>query len=92
MNAVVFGLLGGLVTIGLSELLIRFWGSRSIHSFWKVLLTGMLLRAAWVLGLLAAVLSSGITATKPFTIALLTSYLVAQVAEGLRYQRLIRTR
>jgi len=91
MSAIFFGLLAGLATIGLSELLIRFWGSGSLHSFWKVLLLGALLRAAWVLGLLAAVLMTGIADAKPFTIALLAGYLVAQIVEGLRYQRLIRT-
>jgi hypothetical protein len=91
MSAVFIGLLAGLATMGLSELLIRFWGSGSILSFWKVLLLGVFLRAAWVLGLLAAVLSSGIVEAKPFTIALLAGYLAAQITEGLRYQRLIRT-
>jgi hypothetical protein len=91
MSAIFFGLLAGLATIGLSELLIRFWGSGSLHSFWKVLLVGAFLRAAWVLGLLAAVLMTGIADAKPFTIALLAGYLVGQITEGLRYQRLIRT-
>ena len=91
MSAIFFGLLAGLATVGLSELLIRFWGSGSLHSFWKVLLVGAALRAAWVLGLLAAVLMTGIADAKPFTIALLGSYLAAQIMEGLRYQRMIRT-
>lgn len=91
MSAFFFGLLAGLATIGLSELLIRFWGSGSLHSFWKVLLVGVFLRAVWVLGLLAAVLITEIVDAKPFTIALLAGYLAAQIMEGLRYQRLIRT-
>jgi hypothetical protein len=91
MSAIFLGLLAGLATIGLSELLIRFWGSGSLHSFWKVLLLGVFLRAAWVLGLLAAVLATGAADAKPFTIALLAGYLAAQIMEGLRYQRLIRT-
>jgi hypothetical protein len=37
------------------------------------------------------VLITGITNAKPFTIALLAGYLAAQIMEGLRYQRLIRT-
>ena len=92
MTAFVLGLLAGLATIGLSELLIKFWGSRPVHRFWKVLLVGSALRALWVLGLLAAVLTSGVLEPRPFVIALLGSYLVAQVLEGLRHQHLIRTR
>jgi hypothetical protein len=46
----------------------------------------------WILGLLAAVAVTGALDPKPFVLSLLVGYLVAQVLEGLRYQRLIRTR
>ena len=92
MNAVVLGLLGGLATIGLSEFLIRVYGTCPLPRLWKVLLAGVFLRTLWVLGLLAGALASGIREAKSFTIALLSGYIVAQIFEGLRYQRLIRTR
>jgi hypothetical protein len=92
MTAVALGLLGGLATIGVSEFLLKFWGSGSAGSVFKLLVAGMALRALWILGLLAAVVATGALDPKPFVVALLAGYLVAQVLEGLRYQRLSRTR
>ncbi len=92
MTAVAMGLLGGLATIAVSEFLLKFWGSRSVHSVWKALIAGIVLRTLWILGLLAVVVATGIWDPKPFVVSLLAGYLVAQVLEGLRYQRLIRIR
>lgn len=92
MSAAIWGLLGGLSTIGLSELLLKLWGARPVENVWKLLAAGIALRTAWILGLLAAVLLSGVLEAKPFTLALLAGYLVSQILEGLRYQRAIRTR
>ncbi len=92
MTAVALGLLGGLATIGVSECLLRFRGSGSAGGVFKLLVVGIVLRALWILGLLALVALTGIVDTKPFVVALLGGYLAAQVLEGLRYQRLIRTR
>ena len=92
MNAVVCGLLGGLATVGLSEGLLRWWGSRPVHAFWKLLLLGAALRVVWVLGLLGGVLATGILDGKLFTVALLSSYSLAQMLEALRHRNLIRSR
>jgi hypothetical protein len=87
-----FGILGGLATIAVSEVVLRFWGTSSLESVWKALITGMVVRAAWILGLLATVAATGVWSPKPFVISLLAGYLVAQVLEGVRYQRQVRTR
>lgn len=92
MNAVVCGLLGGLATAGLSEGLLRCWGSRPMNAFWKLLLLGAALRVVWVLGLLGGVLATGILDGKLFTVALLSSYFIAQMLEALRHRNLIRSR
>jgi hypothetical protein len=92
MTAVALGLLGGLATIAVSEFLLKFWGSGSAASVFRILVTGIVLRAVWIFGLLAAVAVTGALDPKPFVLSLLVGYLVAQVLEGLRYQRLIRTR
>lgn len=90
--AVLWGLLAGSATFGLSELLLKVWGDRPMKNIWKLSLAGIALRAVWILGVLAAVLSQDLLEAAPFTIALLASYLVAQVWEGFRYQRFIETR
>jgi hypothetical protein len=92
MTAMAFGLLGGLATIAVSEVVLRFWGTNSFESVWKALITGIVLRAVWILGLLGAVAATGVWDPKPFVISLLAGYLVAQVLEGVRYQRQVRTR
>ena len=87
------GLLAGLATIAISEILLRFWGtSARLESYWKLWLAGLGLRAAWILGLLALILVTRWLEPKPFTLALLGGYLAAQVLEGFRYQRFLRTR
>jgi hypothetical protein len=81
------GLLAGLATIGISELLLKIWGARPVDAVWKLTLTGIALRTVWVLGLLAAALSRGGEHRVVFVLALLAGYLVAQVWEGFRYRR-----
>ena len=46
----------------------------------------------WVLGLLGGVLATGILDGKLFTVALLSSYSLAQMLEALRHRNLIRSR
>ena len=90
--AAVWGLLCGAVTIGISELLLHCWGARPIPAFWKLSLLGVAIRTAWVLGALILVLTLTDLEPRAFTIALMATYLAAQVVEGIRYQRLIRTK
>jgi hypothetical protein len=88
MTAAIFGgLLAGLATIGISELLLKIWGSRPVEAVWKLTLTGIALRTAWVLGVLTWFLVRGGEHRGVFVPALLAGYLAAQVWEGFRYQR-----
>lgn len=88
MTAAIFGgLLAGLATIGISELLLKIWGSRPIEAVWKLTLAGIALRTAWVLGVLTLVLIRGGEHRAAFVPALLAGYLAAQVWEGFRYRR-----
>jgi hypothetical protein len=85
--AILGGLLAGLATIGISELLLKIWGSRPAGAIWKLTLTGIALRTVWVLGVLTVALIGGWEHRVAFIPALLAGYLVAQVWEGFRYQR-----
>jgi hypothetical protein len=88
MTAAIFGgLLAGLATIGISELLLKIWGSRPVETVWKLTLAGVGLRTVWVLGVLTVVLINGGEQRGVFVPALLAGYLAAQVWEGFRYQR-----
>jgi hypothetical protein len=87
--AIVGGLLAGLATIGISELLLKIWGSRPVEAVWKLTLAGIALRAIWVLGVLTLVLLRGGGHRIAFIPALLAGYLAAQVWEGFRYRRVM---
>ena len=87
--AILGGLLAGLTTIGISELLLKFWGSNPVAAVWKLTLLGIALRTAWVLGVLTAVLLRGGEYRVVFIPALLAGYLAAQVWEGFRFQRVM---
>ena len=50
--AVVWGVVAGAVTFGISELLLKLWGKRPAWDFWKVSLAGVIARSAYVLGIL----------------------------------------
>lgn len=84
--AVLAGLLAGLATIGISELLLKFWDANP-DAIWKLTLLGIALRAVWILGVLTVVLLRGGEHRMEFISALLAGYLAAQVWEGFRYQR-----
>jgi hypothetical protein len=85
--AILGGLLAGLATIGISELLLKVWGANPVAAVWKLTLLGVALRTAWVLGVLTAVLARGGEHLSGFVPALLAGYLAAQVWEGFRYRR-----
>ncbi len=91
-GAVIWGLLAGLATIGLSEAVLRFWQRRPLEAVWKLSLIGALLRTIWILAVLSAVLISGWLDRAAFTLALLAGYLLAQVVAGLRYGRFVGTK
>lgn len=86
--AVLAGLLAGLATIGISELLLKFWGANP-DAIWKLTLLGVALRAVWVLGVLTVVLLRRGEHRMVFISALLAGYLAAQVWEGFRYRRVM---
>jgi hypothetical protein len=85
--AILGGLLAGLATIGISELLLKVWGANPVAAVWKLTLLGVALRTAWVLGVLTVVLVRGGEHRTGFISALLAGYLAAQVWEGFRYRR-----
>jgi hypothetical protein len=87
--AILGGLLAGLTTIGISELLLKVWGSNPVAAVWKLTLLGIALRTAWVLGVLTVVLLRGGEHRAVFIPALLAGYLAAQVWEGFRFQRVM---
>ncbi|MDA1313312.1 MAG: hypothetical protein O2968_08260 [Acidobacteria bacterium] len=92
MNAVLLGLLGGLATLGASELLLRWWRPRPVHTFWKLGLLSTALRTTLVLGLLVAVLASNSLDGRLFVPALLGSYFLALLMETYRHQQVIRSK
>jgi hypothetical protein len=85
--AIIGGLLAGLATIGISELVLSLWGSRPAGAVWRLTLVGIALRTAWVLSVLITFLARGGEPRGGFVPALLAGYLIAQVWEGFRYQR-----
>ena len=91
MSAAILGLLAGLATIGFSEALLRVWAAvGKLETYWKLWLAGIVLRTAWVLGMLALVVSSGWLEPRPFIVALLAGYLMAQIIEGFRYRQFVQ--
>jgi hypothetical protein len=85
--ALLLGVLAGLATIGVSEIVLKLWRPQPGRLDWKPWLIGMALRAAWVLGLLVLYLGSERPHRAAFALSLLAGYLLAQIFEGLRYQR-----
>ena len=61
-----------------------------LETYWKLWLAGVALRTAWVLGMLALVVSSGWLEPRPFIVALLAGYLMAQIIEGFRYRQFVQ--
>lgn len=91
-SAILGGLIAGLATLAVSEIVLRRIGAASGRAFWKTLSAGAAARAAWVLLALACSLSLGAVERRAFTAALLLSYLAAQVIEGLRCRRVFERR
>lgn len=92
MNAVLWGLLGGLATLGVSEVLLRWWQPRPVHTFWKLVLLSSALRTTLVLGLLGAVLATRSLNGWLFVPALLGSYFLALLMTTFRHQQVIRSK
>jgi hypothetical protein len=92
MNAVLWGLLGGLATLGVSELLLRWWRPRPVHTFLQLVLLSTALRATLVLGFLGAVLATNSLEARLFVPALLGSYFLALLMEAFRHQQVIRSK
>jgi len=92
-TAVGLGVLGGLFALVISEallrLLLRF---RELDAF-RVAISGTLLRGSWVLiCLMLGVSSLDSIERTAFVLALLGTYLVAQIGEGVRFERMLRNR
>ena len=92
MNSVLWGLLGGLATLGVSEALLRWWRPRPVHTFWRLALLSVAVRTLFVLSLLGAVLASSSLDGRLFTPALLGSYFAALMTETYRHQQVIRSK
>ena len=90
--AVIWGVVAGAVTFGISELLLKLWKKRPALDFWKISLLGVIARGAYVLGMLTFVVLSGWVEPAPFTMALVAVYFAAQVFEAFRYRKQIETR
>ncbi len=84
--AVIWGVVAGAVSFGISELLLKLWKKHPALDFWKVCLLGVIARGAYVLGMLTFVVVTGWVETAPFTMALAAVYLAAQVFEAFRYR------
>ncbi|MCB1019990.1 MAG: hypothetical protein KDC27_08680 [Acidobacteria bacterium] len=91
-SALVAGLAAGLVSAAVSEALLKWWSGKPETSAFKVALTGTLLRTAWMTAALAAGLVSRLWEPRAFTAALLGTYLIAQIVEGIRYRRFVDNR
>ena len=92
MSAILWGLVAGLGTLAVSELILRQSEPMMHSDFWKLLTLGVAVRTTWVLLVLAVVLTRQSVEPRAFTIALMLSYLLAQVVEGIRYQRFFARR
>ena len=81
------GLACGLASALISEFVLRL-GTGDLQRNWlHALAVGMGLRTLWVLALAGWALSGGVSNGPAFVMPLLLGYLVAQVAEGVRYER-----
>ncbi len=92
MTAILAGATVGCGVVLISEAMLRYWKSHPNESAMKIMLRGLLFRAALVLSALVVVVSNGWFDTATFAGALFASYLAAQVWEGFRYQRYIHSR
>ncbi len=81
------GLACGLASAALSEAVLRFGASVLERSLFRALAVGAALRTLWVLALTAWALTGGVGDGPAFVLPLLFGYLLAQVAEGIRYER-----
>jgi len=90
--AIVWGVVAGAVTFGISELLLKLWKKRPAWDFWKISLLGVVARTTYVLGVLTLAVLSGWVEPAPFTLALTAVYFTAQVFEAFRYRKQIETR
>jgi hypothetical protein len=86
-SAILGGLIAGLGTLAVSEVILRQLGAMLRGNFWKLLTLGAAIRTTWVLFVLTVVLSANLLEPRSFTISLMLGYLCAQMVEGVRYQR-----
>jgi uncharacterized iron-regulated membrane protein len=86
------GLAAGLGSVAISEGLLAWWSRRPRIPAMKVVFAGLALRTVWMAAALALGLGSGLWEPKAFLAALLGSYLIAQIVEGLRYRRFVDNR
>ncbi len=81
------GLACGLATAGVSEAVLRIVPDIVEHSLFRALAVGAVLRAIWVLALMAWALTAASVDVRFFIPTLLLGYLASQVFEGIRYTR-----
>jgi hypothetical protein len=87
--SLIAGLAAGLGSVAVSEALLAWWSRKPQTPALTVVFTGLALRTAWMAAALAWGLGSGLWAPQTFTAALLATYLIAQIAEGIRYRRFV---
>jgi H+/Cl- antiporter ClcA len=91
--AIGLGILGGLFAVLVSEALLKLLVRFKAWDPIPVSLGGVLIRGSWILiCLLLGVNGMDPAAGQAFAVALLGTYLVAQVAEGFRFEKAVRNR
>ncbi len=87
MKAVGWGCLAGAPFVAISEVLLAVWRRRPDWKPMQAALAGMVARTLWMIVAMGWGLARLPEARVEFTATLMTIYLAAQVAEGIRYQR-----
>ena len=91
--AIGLGALGGLFALAISEALLRLLLRFRELDALRVSISGMLLRGSWILiCLMLGVSSLDPAGGRAFALALLGTYLVGQIGEGVRFERVLRKR
>lgn len=86
------GLAAGLGSIAISETLLRWWSRRPRTPAMQIALTGLALRTLWMAAALGIGLGVELWEPEPYIAALLGTYLIAQIVEGIRYRRFVDNR
>jgi hypothetical protein len=86
------GLAAGLGSVAISEALLAWWSRRPQTPAMQVALAGLGLRTVWMGAALGIGLGAELWEPEPYLAALLGTYLIAQIVEGIRYRRFVDNR